>query len=127
MPSAVILPPASLSAYIASVETLKRAELKAGNKCDFLFRGQSTDESLISRLARLKSKGELLNVENLMMAEFDRQLLPFTEFQPRDAWDLLALAQHHGPPTRLDRRTGEIGGPGSRLNFLTFRMTPGFS
>jgi hypothetical protein len=101
MPSAVTSSPVSLSAYLASVEALKRAELKAGNKSDFLFRGQSTDESLIPRLARLKSKGELLNIEKLMMADFERQLLPFTEFEPRDAWDLLALAQHHGLPTRL--------------------------
>lgn len=93
--------PKSLSDFLASIEIVKRDELKAGNKSDFLFRGQSTSEPLIPRLARLKPKGELLEIEQLMMADFERQQLPFTEFEPRDAWDLLALAQHHGLPTRL--------------------------
>jgi len=97
----VISTPRSLSSLLAYIETLKRAELKAGNKSDFLFRGQSTDEPLIPRLARLKPRGKLLKIEQLMMAEFERQLLPFTEFEPKGAWDTLALAQHHGLPTRL--------------------------
>jgi FRG domain len=101
MPSTVISSPTSLSSFLASVETVKRAEIKAGNVSDFLFRGQSTDEPLIPRLARLKPKGKLLRIEQVMMADFERQHLPFTEFEPRDAWDLLALAQHHGLPTRL--------------------------
>ena len=102
MPSpAVISLPQSLSSFLARIEHLKRAELKAGNQSDFLFRGQSLDEPLIPRLARLKPKGKLLEVEKLMMADFDRQHLPFTEFEPKDEWDLLALAQHHGLPTRL--------------------------
>lgn len=101
MPPAVISSPTSLSSFLSSIESLKRAELKADNKSDFLFRGQSTDEPLIPRLARLKPKGNLLKIEQLMMADFERQHLPFTEFEPRDAWDLLALAQHHGLPTRL--------------------------
>jgi hypothetical protein len=96
-----ILSPQSLSSLLASIDRLKRAELRAGNKSDFLFRGQSTDEPLVPRLARLKPKGKLLDVEKLMMAEFDRQQPPFAEFEPKDPWDLLALAQHHGLPTRL--------------------------
>ncbi|OQW58832.1 MAG: hypothetical protein BVN28_11230 [Nitrospira sp. ST-bin4] len=97
-----ILPsPASLSTFLASIKSLKRVEIDAGNKSDFIFRGQATDQPLIPRLARLSPKGDLLNIERLMMADFERQQLPFTEFNPRDAWDLLALAQHHGLPTRL--------------------------
>jgi len=94
-------PPASLSAFLASIEPLKQAEIGAGNKSDFIFRGQSTDQPLIPRLARLNPKGDLQEIERLMMADFERQQLPFTEFEPRYAWDLLALAQHHGLPTRL--------------------------
>jgi hypothetical protein len=93
--------PQSLSSFLASVVHLKRAEMQAGNTSDFLFRGQRVDKPLLPRLARLKAKGKLLKVEQLMMADFDRQHLPFTEFEPKDAWDLLALAQHHGLPTRL--------------------------
>lgn len=99
--TAAIKSPTSLSSFLAAIESLKRAEVELGNESDFLFRGQSTDEPLIPRLARLKPKGKLLKIEQLMMADFERQHLPFTEFEPRDAWDLVALAQHHGLPTRL--------------------------
>jgi hypothetical protein len=83
------------------VEEEKRREVSAGNESDFLFRGQPTDEPLVPRIARLKSKGKLVKVEKLMMADFERQHVPYTEFEAQGAWDLLALAQHHGLPTRL--------------------------
>ena len=95
------LPVISVSLFFARIEKMKEAEVNAGNKSDFLFRGQSTDEPLIPRIARLKPKGELLKIELLMLDEFKRLIPPFTEFEPKDKWDLLALAQHHGLPTRL--------------------------
>jgi len=91
----------SVSSFLALVEKTKRNETRAGNKADFVFRGQSTDEPLRPRIARLKPKGSLSNNEKLMLAEFERQSPPFREFEPKDEWDLLALAQHHGLPTRL--------------------------
>ena len=93
--------PESVSQFLAFIEETKKKEKDKGNNADFIFRGQSTDEPLIPGIARLKPKGELLNVEELMLREFERLSLPFAEFEPRDPWDLLALAQHHGLPTRL--------------------------
>ena len=91
----------SVSSVLRLVEELKAAETKKGNKADFVFRGQSTDDELLPRITRLKPKGTLLAVEQLMLEEFERQMLPFAEFTPQDKWDLLALAQHHRLPTRL--------------------------
>jgi hypothetical protein len=91
----------SVSSFLTLCEQIKKAEVKSGNKADFLFRGQSTDEPLIPKIARIKPKGGLQKVEHLMMDEFERQRLTFTEFEPKNEWDLLALAQHHGLPTRL--------------------------
>lgn len=91
----------SLSQFVGYIETIKRDVEAAGNKADLLFRGQPCDEPLIPKLGRLDLKGELLDIELLMIDEFERTSLPFTEFQPNDAWDLIALAQHHGLPTRL--------------------------
>ena len=91
----------SVSSFLAFIEATKKVEVNAGNKSDFLFRGKSTDEPLIPRIAQLKPKGKLQKVESLMLDEFERLSPPFREFEPKDQWDLLALAQHHGLPTRL--------------------------
>jgi len=91
----------SVSSFLALIEETKKAEVATGNDSDFLFRGQSTNESLLPRIARLTPKGKHPNIELLIIREFERLSLPFTEFEPKDQWDLLAVAQHHGLPTRL--------------------------
>jgi hypothetical protein len=91
----------SVQGYIERVDQEKIAAERSGNKVDFLFRGQSRDLPLLPKLARLKLRGSIENIEKLIINEFRRTSLPLSEFQPRDEWDLLALAQHHGLPTRL--------------------------
>ena len=91
----------SLSRYIDVVEKIKIDSEARGNKADLLFRGQRQDYTLLPKLARLNLKGEISNVEELMLNEFRRACVPLAEYQPEDNWDLLALAQHHGLPTRL--------------------------
>ena len=87
--------------FVALVDKEKDAAENAGNDADFLFRGQRRDLPLLPKLARINLRGEINNIENLIIDEFRRASLPLAEFQPVDDWDLLALAQHHGLPTRL--------------------------
>ncbi len=91
----------SVSNFVAEIERIKAAEVEDRNHADFLFRGQSTDKPLCPRIARLEPNGEFSKVEELMLSEFSRLRLAYTEFEPADEWDQLALAQHHGLPTRL--------------------------
>jgi hypothetical protein len=39
--------------------------------------------------------------ERLMLKKFEQRAMPYLEFQPANRFDWLALAQHHGLPTRL--------------------------
>lgn len=91
----------TLSSYIIRIETLKREHENTGDNSELLFRGQRTDQKLLPKLARLKLNGEIKKIEELMLDEFKRASLPLAEFEPQSNWDWLALAQHHGLPTRL--------------------------
>lgn len=94
-------PVESIVEYISRIEEIKIKSENKGNKSELLFRGQREDLPLLPKLARLKLNGNLLDVEKLILEEFKRSCSSFTEIQPDNNWDLLALAQHHGLPTRL--------------------------
>jgi len=87
--------------YLDTVDTIKMNSEKNGNFAELLFRGQRIDKPLLPKLARLNLRGSIKNVENLILKEFERGVIPLSEFKPENEWDLLALAQHHGLPTRL--------------------------
>ncbi|MGA2408441.1 MAG: FRG domain-containing protein [Bacteroidales bacterium] len=94
----------NVSEFIDYIELIKKANEKSGNNADLLFRGQPIDKPLLPRLARLDLRirtNSMIKTEQLILAEFKRGILPLSEFKPDNNWDLLALAQHHGLPTRL--------------------------
>lgn len=94
----------SVSGYIAFVEKLKEQNEKKGNNAELLFRGQGIDKPLIPKIGRLELRiktNSIIKTEKLILEEFRRGILPLSEFKPENSWDLLALAQHHGLPTRL--------------------------
>jgi len=91
----------SIQEFVDLIDQEKSNAEKSGNDSDLLFRGQPVDLPLRPKLARLNLRGEIGNIEKLIIEEFERTSLPLSEFQPEDDWDLLALAQHHGLPTRL--------------------------
>lgn len=87
--------------YIDLIEQVKKRNKEGGNNADIIFRGQRVDKPLLPKLARIELRGSMANMEKLMLDEFKRGSLPLTEFKPENNWDWLALAQHHGLPTRL--------------------------
>ncbi|MDY6856666.1 MAG: FRG domain-containing protein [Thermodesulfobacteriota bacterium] len=91
----------SVQEFVQLIDIEKENHEKSGNDVDFLFRGQRRDHPLLPKLARIKLRGDIDNIEMLLIDEFRRTSLPLSDIQPNDDWDLLAIAQHHGLPTRL--------------------------
>ena len=100
-----------LSDFISRVDREKQEEENNGNNNDFIFRGQVRDKPLLPKLARSPLHHDFENREGLMFEEFKRTSLGLTDFIPQSDWDFLALAQHHGLPTRLlDWTYGALSG-----------------
>ena len=95
----------SVQEYLDVIQKVKDNQESVGNKADLIFRGQCEDKPLLPKLARLAKEsllnGTIQNVEKLILNEFERNYLPLSEFKPANDWDLMALAQHYGLPTRL--------------------------
>lgn len=85
-------------------EYLQHIEEQCTGERNVLFRGHTNStwvlEPKIARLA-LRTHFRMPDAESEMLRDFKRQALPHLSRDLRDNWDWLALAQHHGLPTRL--------------------------
>jgi hypothetical protein len=76
-------------------------------KKTIIYRGlRDLTFELVPKVGRYKkfknlSASALQEEEQTMLRLFKEQALPHLDFRPRDDWEWLAIAQHHGLPTRL--------------------------
>jgi len=66
-----------------------------------LFRGQRQDFDLLPKIARIKTIASVTVCEEQMLNELKKRSIPFLSVRIENDWNWLALAQHHGLPTRL--------------------------
>lgn len=65
-----------------------------------LFRGQLVDKPLIPKIGRLKL-ADIKSFEDEIFHDFERRYIAYTAKRFDNPWDILALGQHFGLPTRL--------------------------
>jgi len=70
------------------------------NKCT-LFRGQDEDWPLLPKVSRFLTVNDFISFENKLLTHFQNEANPFLTVKPENTWEWLAIAQHHGLPTRL--------------------------
>lgn len=70
---------------------------------NWLFRGvASVRHTLVPSVGRQREGyGYSAALETALFNQFKREALPFLAIRPDTDWEWLALAQHHGVPTRL--------------------------
>ena len=86
-------------------------KIEATGRIDWLFRGVSNAEyGLVSKIGRPGARKDPSNGKSLphsdaeeakMLESFKRTARPYLEFEPRSDLEWMAVAQHHGAPTRL--------------------------
>lgn len=75
-----------------------------------IFRGQARDWELLPRIASIKHVLPVLENERAMFNAFRHEAVSFITPEPSSEWEWLAVAQHHGLPTRLlDWSTNALG------------------
>lgn len=77
-------------------EVIKLARIK-----DVYYRGQREDWTLLPGIAQLRDKLNLPKDETKMFDEFRQESQKYLDPIPNNQLDWLAIAQHHGLPTRL--------------------------
>jgi hypothetical protein len=94
----------TFDAQIASFEEFHNQLARYREERAVVYRGmESVDYQLIPSVGRMTFwPGQPPEKEErLLLNMFKQRSVPFLEFEPRDEWDWLTLAQHHGLPTRL--------------------------
>ena len=93
-------PISNFDEYVERISSL----IDTGLEGFILFRGQPCDKPLIPKLGRpdiLEHVSELKTFERKLFSDFKKRYVAYNNKVYSNDWDLLALGQHHGLPTRL--------------------------